>query len=106
MIPPPQSGCPSPPRPVRLYSGVSSPFAALQENSMRPKLIAAVVVLAALGAVAWFGYSRLRPSPPATTEEVSALDAGDGVMTVARLGDKRPAVRRKALEALGPSRDA
>src|SRR5947207_15988137 len=70
------------------------------------KLLAAVIVLVELSAAVYFGYTRLRPSPPPATKEVSAPDPRDGAMTIARLADQRPAIRRQALEALGPSRDA
>src|SRR5947207_6927858 len=70
------------------------------------KLLAAVIVLVELSAAVYFGYTRLRPSPPPATEEVSARDPRDGAMTIARLADQRPAIRRQALESLGPPRDA
>jgi hypothetical protein len=68
---------------------------------MRTKLIAAIVVLAALAAGGWFAYTRF--TRPAATD--IAANVEEGPLTIASLLDSRAEVRRKALEEFGHSRD-
>jgi HEAT repeat protein len=70
---------------------------------MRAKLIITLIVVAALTGGGWFAYTRWHATPPEMN--ATTISDDDGAMTVAKLSDKRAEVRRKALEALGASRD-